>query len=53
MDLRDAHLSKKEDIWNGEKRDDVDQDIVSDSHVVSEINQIRRFDDKSEAVLSI
>ncbi len=30
VDLRDAHLSEKEDIWNGEKRDGADQHIVSE-----------------------
>ncbi|KAK0433846.1 hypothetical protein EV421DRAFT_1741246 [Armillaria borealis] len=30
VDLRDAHLSEKKNIWNGEKRDGVDQNIVSE-----------------------
>ncbi len=30
VDWRDAHLSEKEDIWNGEKGDGVDQNIVSE-----------------------
>ncbi len=30
MDLRDAHLSERKNIWNGEKGDGIDQNIVSE-----------------------